>query len=116
MQEIESKFTDMTLKSETVTVAGYPKVSPDPDLPHDASTLWRSHGRLTVEPGRLLYLADASRGQSGGPVFDTMNEKKDRYHTVGIHNWAYDRYNAATRISDAVFSKILQWRKLSDGD
>jgi V8-like Glu-specific endopeptidase len=108
-------FTDATLKALTVTLAGYPKEPPSNQAPLDGSTMWWHLGKLAIEPNRLLYTIDTTIGQSGSPVFAHFPDKNDPYQAVGIHNRAFDTLNAATRINDAVFAQILQWRTTSDG-
>jgi V8-like Glu-specific endopeptidase len=109
-----AKLTDGTLRGLTSTVAGYPREPPELTLPADATTLWMQAAKLMVEPNRLLYTADTSIGQSGCPVIAVFPEKQDKYHAIGIHNTGFATFNAATRINEAVFSQIVQWRTKSD--
>ena len=92
----------------------WPTRPPGSSAPTDASTAWRDASGLGVEPSRLLHTADTSIGQSGSPLFATLPHKADAYHAVGVHNYGYDTYNAATRFDDAVFSQIAAWRNESE--
>lgn len=109
-----SQFTEGTLQSMTVTVSGYPKDEPRTAFQGRGLTQWRDASRLTVESNRLLHTADSSEGQSGSPLFGYFPDKQDKFQAVGIHNWGYSAYNAATRINAAVFAQVFRWRELSD--
>jgi V8-like Glu-specific endopeptidase len=106
-----ARFTADTLKSLTVTLSGYPRPVPNSGA---AGTQWYQSGKMSIEANVLRYLIDTSIGQSGSPVFASFPHKTDPYQVVGIHNTAYRDFNAATRINDAVFSRILEWRKASE--
>jgi len=109
-----SQFTEGTLQSMTVTVSGYPQNEPGATVQGRGTTQWRDASRLIVESNRLLHTADTTEGQSGSPVFGYFPDKPDKYQAIGIHNWGYTAFNAATRINAAVFAQIFRWRELSD--
>lgn len=107
------KFAEGTLAGKIATISGYPKLAPEPAA-QQASMMWEHAGVLSVEPNRLRYGIDTTEGQSGSPVIVNLPQKPIPYHAVGIHNWGYDSYNAATRINDAIFAQIVRWRQFSD--
>ncbi len=97
------------------TVSGYPQNQPGATVQGRSTTQWRDASRLIVESSQLLHTADTAEGQSGSPVFGFFPDKQDKYQAIGIHNWGYSAFNAATRLN-AVSREIqvFQWRKLSD--
>jgi V8-like Glu-specific endopeptidase len=109
-----SKFRTVDLQAMTVTLTGYPKDPPeDSGFPNDGSTQWRASGRIDVESHLLRYSMDSSIGQSGSPIVAYFPDKNE-YHAIGIHTMEEVSWNAATRITDEVFSQVLKWRQRSD--
>lgn len=110
------KFTTGTLRNLATTHAGYPTECPDTaaDCPDDASTMWMDDGNVRVEPNRLLYVMDTTEGHSGGPVWGNFPDKPDAFQLVGVHNYGFEHENAATRINDAVFARIVEWLDRSE--
>jgi glutamyl endopeptidase len=106
-------FPARTLQGLAVSCSGYPVRCPDRDTRvcgSEHTTQWFDNGNLwRVEPSRLLYLMDTTKGQSGAPVFAYYPEKADPFQVVGIHNYSFTTYNAATRITPDVFAMIGIW-------
>ena len=98
------KGRDELLRSR-LYIVGYPVDKRD-------NRQWGHANRAaTVEERLITYLVDTSGGQSGACV---MVKKGDSYEAVGIHNAGSDRGNIATRITDKVFNKILEWKALGE--
>lgn len=93
---------DNFISDVQANVVGYPvDVLP-------TGTLWW-HGRRLVSsssPRTLRYNIDTSRGQSGSPVYVKAGNDRD---VIGIHNYDFDSFNQATRISTEVFNTITEW-------
>lgn len=87
------------LRNRLVNVVGYPGDKPP-------GQMW-GHGRQLkqVAAETLRYDIDTYGGQSGTAVF----EGDDPYTVVGIHNYGDLSGNSATRITDAVKTRIDGW-------
>jgi glutamyl endopeptidase len=98
-------YTDRTteeLEKMEVCLSGYPGDK-------DRGTQWFHSRKLTqVEELSLRYTIDTFEGHSGAPLW-RVDEETNRY-VVGIHNAGSSIINHATRINDAVFQQIKDWR------
>ncbi len=87
-----------------VQVTGYPGTV------HEESNLsmWTDVGNAQVSSdSRVLhYQADTSSGNSGGPVWQWVD---DQPRVVGIHSFGATTYNGGPRLTDHNLSLIEQW-------
>ena len=110
-----AKLTTNTLSNLVVSLTGYPVECPRDEFPDDTSTMWLDTGNVVCETNRLTYQMDSTVGQSGAPLMAHFPQKtSDEYQVVGIHNRAFDHENAATRINDALFDRIIEWLNISE--
>ena len=86
-----------------VNNSGYPG-----DKPY-GTQWWNSNNILAVTSRRLYYRIDTMGGQSGSPVW---RYKDGQRHIIGIHTTGGSPYNGATRINDAVFNNLVNWKNL----
>jgi len=99
-------YADLTteqLGQIEVCLSGYPS---DKKL---ESTQWYHVRRLNkVTETSLRHKIDTFEGHSGAPLWHV--EGDENRHVVGIHNAGSSFINHATRINDAVFQQIKDWR------
>lgn len=97
--------TDNELSNSLANISGYPV-----DVVPFGTQWW--HGRRILDgPGAstFRYNIDTSPGDSGAPVW--IKEGDARY-VVGIHNYDFDTFNQATRITQNVMDSIRRWKDL----
>ncbi|MCA9832017.1 MAG: serine protease, partial [Dehalococcoidia bacterium] len=91
------------LVAAPAVLAGYPGDKPFAEL-------WGMARRIkTVNATTLAYDIDTVGGQSGAPVYIKRNGQRT---VVGIHNYGASTGNSATRITPAVYNRLLAWRQL----
>ena len=92
------------LKAASVVVAGYPGDKP-------FGQLWGMARRLAaITPTQLVYDIDTVGGQSGAPVY--LKVGPDRV-VCGIHNYGARTGDAAMRITEPVYARLLAWSRLT---
>jgi len=92
---------DSFIMSKTLNLSGYPGDK-------GGSTQWH-HARTpkSVSTRVITYVIDTAGGQSGSPVW--YLDGSSRY-AVGIHTNGHSSGNSATRIVQAVFDNIKNWK------
>ncbi|MBO4496877.1 MAG: trypsin-like serine protease [Lachnospiraceae bacterium] len=92
-----STVSDYNLSNDSVILYGYP------GYPYLSGTLWYSTGTvLTVYSNQFEHNADASEGESGGPVV----RHGSQFTATGIHSGTSQTYNnAAVRVT----SELIQF-------
>ena len=91
------------LLAQPAVVAGFPGDKP-------AYEMWGASRSLkSVTAKTLLYDTATMGGQSGAPVYIKRNGQR---FVVGIHNYGSSTGNSATRITPAVYERLLEWSKL----
>ena len=91
------------LVAAPAVLAGYPGDKPFAEL-------WGMARRIkTVNATTLAYDIDTVGGESGAPVYIKRNGQRT---VVGIHNYGASTGNSATRITPAVYNRLLAWRQL----
>lgn len=90
------------LKATDANIAGYP-------ADRDSATKQYFHARTLINATtkRLVYDIDTFGGQSGSPIY--LNTGGQRV-AVGIHTTGSSRSNSGTRITNAVFKNMTNWR------
>lgn len=96
--------------SGAYTITGYPG-----DKPY--ATMWMmtdNPGIRRVETYRLFYAIDTYSGQSGSSVYhnysSTCNPCGVAIHTNGVGADPNGQYNSGTRIRQAVFNNMVNWK------
>jgi glutamyl endopeptidase len=90
-----------SLMGLTLNLSGYPGDKP-------TGTQWFHARKATlVLPRSIVYNIDTAGGQSGAPVWRSLNGQR---HVVGIHTNGSQLGNSATRIVTPVFNNIKQWK------
>lgn len=89
------------LQGKPVSIAGYPA-----DKSPMGSLWYHSRAVDDVDPTTLIYDIDTAGGQSGAPVWGTINGER---YVVGIHTNGYVAGNSATRINEDVIRDIRTW-------
>src|SRR6185436_12408318 len=93
-------FTDADLLTVDATVSGYPSDKP--------GTQWFHSRRVTeVGPQKVFYDIDTVGGQSGAPVFRTLNGKPT---AVAVHAYGRMSSNPGTRIEKTVNANLTAWK------
>jgi len=96
-------FTSAQLLAQPAVVAGYPGDKPFAEM-------WGMARKFkTVTATTLVYDIDTMGGQSGAPVYIKRNGQR---YIVGIHNYGAAGGNSATRVTDAVKTRLTAWRAL----
>jgi V8-like Glu-specific endopeptidase len=97
--------SDSQLNCNIANISGYPA-----DL--DRATKQYYHARKIIRSSsrRLYYEIDTYGGQSGSPVWMTIQE--GQRIAVGIHTTGNSTSNYGTRITDEVFKNLENWKKL----
>lgn len=84
--------------SKLVNVAGFPY--PRPDVYSPIGLYTSSSVVKSVSTYRISYTADTSGGNSGGPIYVSMNDGTEEYITViGIHTSGGTQTNSGIRIT-----------------
>ena len=92
------------LLAKPAVLAGYPGDKPFAEL-------WGMARRIkTVSEKTLVYDIDTMGGQSGSAVY--IKRSNGARTVVGIHNYGASSGNSATRITPAVYQRLLAWSKL----
>lgn len=95
--------TDDELSSYTVNISGYPGDKP-------TGTQWWMSGTVkTVTDRNFVYDIDTAGGQSGAPVWLSLEGDNGRYG-IGVHTNGALSGNSATRIIQEVFDNVSAWR------
>lgn len=95
-------FSDATVRSITLNLAGYPGDKPN-------GTMWYMALRASsVDSHVITYNIDTAGGQSGSPVWYLTNGQR---YAVGIHTNGSLRGNSATRINKSVYDNIKAWKQ-----
>jgi glutamyl endopeptidase len=96
-----ANLSSTALAEMTVNLAGYPG---DKLI----GTQWFHSRKLkAVDDLVLTYDIDTAGGQSGAPVWRSLNGQR---HAVGIHNNGSWSGNLATRIEQTVFDNMMKWK------
>lgn len=96
-------LTPQELVAAPAVLAGFPGDKPFAEM-------WGMARRIkTVNANTLTYDIDTMGGQSGAPVYIKRNGQRK---VVGIHNYGASSGNSATRITPAVYNRLLAWRQL----
>lgn len=94
-------YPDDDLSRATVKVAGYPADQP-------SGTLWSDQRQIaSVNAQKVYYDIDTAGGQSGAPVFRTLNDGSQV--GVAIHAYGGTSTNSGTRINSEVLAEIRSW-------
>ena len=97
-------LTTQELLAKPAVLAGYPGDKPFAEL-------WGMARRIkTVSAKTLVYDIDTMGGQSGSAVY--IKRSNGARTVVGIHNYGASSGNSATRITPAVYQRLLAWSKL----
>lgn len=100
---------EFSLDWATATISGYPGDK------EPSNTQWWHSGQIVESQLRqLLYEIDTAPGQSGAPVYVTLNsmEQCQNWCAIAIHAWGpYGAYelNRGTRITPPVLANYLDW-------
>jgi glutamyl endopeptidase len=95
------KFPDQFLGQARPTISGYPDDVPD-------GTQWFETNRITeVDPAHLFYDIFTMPGQSGSPLFLTINNQQV---ACAIHNFGAVPFNRGVRITQDVLNQLNAWR------
>lgn len=93
-----------TLLARPAILAGYPGDKPFAEL-------WGMKRAIkSVTAKTLVYDIDTMGGQSGAPVYIKRNGVR---YVVGIHNYGASSGNSATRVTEAVYRRLLAWSQIS---
>jgi V8-like Glu-specific endopeptidase len=97
-----ANYTDPYLLNKKLNTAGYPGDK-------GGTTMWY-HGRRAkqVTARTIVYDIDTAGGQSGSPVWVTVNGQRT---VVGIHTNGSPGGNSATRVTAPVFNNLKRWRE-----
>ncbi len=90
----------------TYTVRGYPGDKP-------TATMWTMNGAITkVNTFRQWYSIDTAGGQSGSPLYKTINNVCCYGYGVHTYGTSVSPYfgNSATRITSSVFNNFKNWK------
>lgn len=94
-------YGDDDLRSTVANISGYPGDKP-------SGTQWYAARRIdSVSPRKVRYDVDTAGGQSGAAVYRIKDGKR---YAVAVHAYGGSRVNSGTRINQAVFDNIRQWR------
>ncbi|WP_435105586.1 trypsin-like serine peptidase [Arhodomonas sp. AD133] len=88
-----------------VNINGYPSDKP-------SGTMWHAYcGLEIIQTYRLYHSCDTYGGMSGSAVYVYFSDDNDRI-IYGIHAYGVDStgYNGATRIREAVFDNLQNWK------
>ncbi len=97
-------FDNRTLLAMPAVLAGYPGDKPFAEM-------WGMSRRIkAVTAKTLIYDIDTVGGQSGAPVYIKRNGQR---YVVGVHNYGASAGNSATRITQAVYERLLAWSRIS---
>jgi V8-like Glu-specific endopeptidase len=97
-----ANYTTPYLMNKRLNTAGYPGDK-------GGTTMWYHGRRATQVTARtLVYDIDTAGGQSGSPVWVTVNGQRT---VVGIHTNGAPGGNSATRITAPVFNNLRRWRQ-----
>ena len=100
---------EFSLDWVTATIIGYPAEA------EPANTQWWHSGQIIESQSRqLLYEIDTTPGQSGSPVYVTLNSMHQcqNWCALAIHTWGpYGAYelNRGTRITEPVLANYINW-------
>jgi len=96
-------YADDDLISAMANIAGYPGDKPDGSLWYDA------HQIDSVKPKKVYYDIDTMGGQSGSGVWREIEGSR---YAVAIDAYGGTSTNSGTRIDDAVYQNMLDWKNL----
>ncbi|KAA2214315.1 hypothetical protein [Teichococcus oryzae] len=96
-------FDAAALVAQPAVIAGYHGDKPFAELWGMADFI------KTVGPKTLGYQIDTAGGCSGAPVYIKRGGQR---FVVGIHNYGATTGNSATRITQPVYQRLLQWSKM----
>jgi glutamyl endopeptidase len=101
-------WTSSSLTGTTTTVQGYPGDK-------GGTTQWTHSDRVRVtQTRRVFYQNDTAGGESGSAVWtnrsSTCNPCSLAIHTTGNEQIGGVRYNGGTRIIQAVFNNLVNWK------
>jgi glutamyl endopeptidase len=95
------KFPDQFLRQTPPTISGYPD-----DVPE--GTQWFETNHITeVDVAHLFYDIFTMPGQSGSPLFFTIDNKQV---ACAIHNFGAVPFNRGVRITQDVLNQLNAWR------
>jgi glutamyl endopeptidase len=94
---------DGDLVGTTVNISGYPA-----DLDQAARQYFHARELVNISPEFLLYDIDTYGGQSGSPIWQTVD---DRRVAVGVHTTGGFTENSGTRITPAILDNFATWRE-----
>ncbi len=94
---------DNYLKANALNVGGYPGDKGGNQL------WWMAQKASSVSARVITYQIDTAGGQSGCPVWVKVGESR---YAVGIHTNGHSSGNSATRIVQAVYTNIQNWKAL----
>ncbi len=109
----ESPFPDVA-GMEYFSIAGYPQ---EVQGERESFALWHSSGPVLIETEADLWAlrADASEGNSGGPIW-AHDYITDTRSVVGVISHVGDLYNSGPRFAAHNRSLIDEWRRWTPGD
>jgi V8-like Glu-specific endopeptidase len=98
-----ASFATPVLLAQPAVVAGYPGDKPFAEL-------WGMARKIkAVTAKTFVYDIDTMGGQSGAPVYIKRNGQR---YVVGIHNYGAISGNSATRVTQEVYQRLLNWSKI----
>ncbi|MBV9787234.1 MAG: serine protease [Chloroflexi bacterium] len=98
------RWQSASLNGQATNLAGYPGDK-------TANTLWRDNDTVRSTATRRLYYAnDTAGGQSGSPVWN--NGANCSTCSIAVHAYGVgsNGYNGGTRITEAVFNNLTNWK------
>ncbi len=96
-----ASIPDSKVRELKVNIAGYPD-----DKPPHGSLWWQARRVDDFDNMVLRYAIDTSGGQSGAPIWRSVNGQRQ---VIGIHGSGFSRSNQGVRITNTVFKNIKQW-------
>jgi len=95
-------YSDADLKASMANISGYPGDKPSGTQWYDA------HKVESVGPQKVYYDIDTFGGQSGSAAYRIINGGR---YGVAIHAYGGATTNSGTRIIQAVFNNMVNWKK-----
>jgi V8-like Glu-specific endopeptidase len=95
-------YSDADLQATTGNIAGYPGDKPSGTMWYDARKI------ASVNSRKVYYNIDTAGGQSGAAVYRIKDGKRFAF---AIHAYGGATTNSGTRIIQAVYNNITNWKK-----
>lgn len=102
-----ASLSEIELQQAVVNISGYPA-----DLERATRQYYHARQITRSSERRLYYEIDTFGGQSGSPIWLTVEGKRV---AVGIHTNGASSGNFGTRIIPEVFENLKRWKQLGNG-